>query len=208
MVAIECFSGTAQITEIFRGKGVQCLSLDRFQLRKGNKIDLLIDFLDFDYRSYSWDHFDFLFFAVPCTAFSKASGGKHFSKSFVPVTSRSEESIMIINRVIEIIKYFSKAVFYIENPAGGLYRYLVHIGFLPCNKVFVYRVDLLVFGFPTKKQTDVITNSTTPIMVSPIHRVNGKYQAKKFSNMTVTQRQTYPHSFVAMIVDNAISNHC
>ncbi len=206
MKALEFSAGTAQITEQFLLKGVDCECLDNHQLRNSRRIDYLMDFLEFDYKSIHPDTYNFLFFGVPCTAFSKASGGKHFTKDFARLTARSEEAVLIVNRVFEIIRHFKNAVWYIENPAGGLYRYLAHIGIIGSIHMHVYRIDQLVFGFPTKKQTDIFTNSSVPILVSPVFRVNGKYQKQKFDNLTLKQRQAYTSSFCAMIVDNALLN--
>lgn len=206
MKALEFFAGTAQVTKQFIKSGVVCHSLDNHQLRCSHSHDYLMDFLAFNYKSIPPDTYDFLFFGVPCTAFSKASGGKHFTSDFVPLTSKSHEAIAIVRRTFEIIAHFSSAIFYIENPAGGLYRYLVQEGYIPGSHIQVYRVDMLVFGFPTKKQTDIITNSRVPILVCPVVRVNGKYQQNKFDNLTVKQRQAYTVSFATMVVENAIAN--
>lgn len=206
MKGMEFFAGTAQISKQFIAKGVEFDTLDNYQLRSSHKIDYLMDFLEFDYKAIPPDTYNILFFGVPCTAFSKASGGKHFANDFLPLTSTAHEAIAIVKRVFEIIKHFSNAVFYIENPAGGLYRYLVLCGYLPGHYRNVYRVDMMVFGFPTKKQTDIITNSGVPIIVCPIVRVNGKYQGHKFDNLTLKQRQAYTVPFAQMIVENAISN--
>ncbi len=206
MRSIEFFAGSAGITAAFRSHKIEAFSLDIVNLRGCGSHNFLMDFLDFNYLSYPKDYFDIIYFGVPCTAFSKASGGLHFDKNFKPLTKTALKSEIIVSRVFDIISYFSSAVWYIENPSGGLFRYLTLKKIIPRIDVYVYRIDQVLFGFPTKKQTDIFTNSTIPFLINPVHRVNGKYQKVKFDNLTLKQRQAYTVAFCDYIVNNALNN--
>lgn len=206
MRSIEFFAGSAGITAAFRSHKIDAVSLDIVNLRGCSSHDFLMDFLDFNYLDYPVDYFDIIYFGLPCTAFSKASGGLHFDKNFTPLTETALNSEVIVLKVFEVISYFSNAIWYIENPAGGLYRYLLFKKILPRLDVHVYRMDQILFGFPTKKQTDIFTNSQVPFLINPVHRVNGKYQKVKFDNLTLKQRQAYTSAFCEYIANNALAN--
>lgn len=202
MRTIEFFCGTAHLSDVLEYQGHLAHTLDLVQIKNSRKIDYLQDFLEFDYKAFSPAHFDVIFFAIPCTAFSKASGGKHFDKNWQPLTQTAVTSSLIVQRCFEIINYFSQAIFYIENPAGRLVTFPPMAAFVTRSDVHIWRFDLLIFGFPTKKQTDLITNSEIPFLFCPVHRVNGKYQKNKFDNLSLRQRQTYPLAFCEFIANN------
>ena len=82
MRSIEFFAGSAGITAAFRSHKIDAVSLDIVNLRGCSSNDFLMDFLDFNYLAYPKDYFDIIYFGLPCTAFSKASGGFHFDKNF------------------------------------------------------------------------------------------------------------------------------
>lgn len=206
MMVIEFFAGSQSLSNIFRYQGHNVTSLDFVQVKGSPELDLKMDFMDFDYKSYSPGHFDILYFGQPCTCFSKASGGLHFSKIWEPRSHAAKASILMLERTFEIINYFKNATFYIENPAGRLYDFPAMQVFVKLNKILVYRLDLGAFGFATKKQTDIFTNSKIPFLFNPVHRVNGKYQIQKFDNLSKVNRQKYPIAFCEMIVANAVLN--
>lgn len=206
MVGIEFFSGSAKLTSFFVENNVNIISTDHVQLRKSRSHDVLIDFMNFDYKKYNPGHINFLYFGFPCTAFSKASGGKHFSKDWKCKTHLAHISELMIIRMFEIINYFKHAVFYIENPAGRLVSNPLMKFFISDCAAHIYRFDMSIFSFPTKKQTDLITNSNVPFLTNPVHRVNGKYQKKAFDNLTLKQRQMYTEQYCTFIFENFISN--
>jgi hypothetical protein len=203
---IEFFAGKQLLTETFINNNVSCQSLDFIQIRKSRKLDFQIDFLDFDYQAHYPGFFDFLYFGLPCTTFSKASGGKHFKNGIEPLTDMALTSIKMIDRMFEIIEYLKPKVFYIENPSGGLCNnHYFNIHFKQ-YQAYIYRLSLGAFGFATQKMTDIFTNSQIPILHSPVTRQNGRYSKVKFDNLTLRQRQSYPLPFCEMIVENCLLN--
>ena len=203
---IEFFAGKQQLTSSFLNENVNCLSLDFIQIRNTRKIDLLIDFMDFDYLSYAPGYFDFFYFGFPCTTFSKASGGKHFKNGFCPLTDNALTSIILLNRMFDIIDYLKPKVFYIENPTGGLCNNYYFNNRFKQYQAYIYRISLGSFGFPTQKMTDIFTNSNIPIMSNQVARQNKRYSKQKFNNLTLRQRQAYPKAYAEMIVENCILN--
>lgn len=205
--AIEFFSGSQQLTTTLNSLGINCISLDNRKLRGSKAPDHFIDFLEFDYKMFHTEYFNVLYFGFPCTAFSKASGGKHFNKRRHPLTATAHTSIKLMMRMFEIIDYFSSATFYIENPAGGLANNYYFANIWPLYKAHIYRLSMDHFGFPTTKQTDLFTNSSIPFLFNRSHRVNGKYSKQKFSNLSLNKRQSYTPDFCNFIASNIqISN--
>jgi hypothetical protein len=202
MIGFEFFSGSCSLTKTFINAGDTCFSLDYKQYRFAPKLDFQVDFLAFNYDAHIPQNVDFLYFGLPCTCFSKASGGYHFTKEWFPLTDAAHLSIDYLYRVFEIINKYPKATWYIENPAGRLYDFLQNWKSINYPDHIVYRFDMMYFDFPTKKQTDLFTNSSVPFMTSPVHRVNGKYQKVSFDNLTTNQRQCYPKKYCDAIVQN------
>jgi hypothetical protein len=206
MNGIEFFAGTSGIKKALQVTGLNMVSLDFVQLRGEMPIDLLMDFLDFEYQAYNPNHFNFLYFGFPCTTFSKASGGKHFIKSNTPVTSAAHTSILMMQKMFDIINYFDAAIYYIENPAGGLCNNELFKSLLRSSHGLKYRVFMGAFGFPTSKQTDIFTNSTALILSECRYRSNGRYSKQKFDNLTLKKRQKYPVHYCEMIALNFLLN--
>jgi hypothetical protein len=206
MRSIEFFAGSSVLSSQLEQHEFSSYTLDFVQVKNTRKVDFLMDFMDFDYSLFSPGHFDVLYFGQPCTCFSKASGGLHFDKNWQPLTPAAHNAILQLSKTFEIIKYFCNAVWYIENPAGRLFSFPPMQEFLKSQNSHVYRIDLGAFGFITKKQTDIFTNSKVILLSNPMHRVNGKHQAYKFDNLSKVNRQKYPEHFCKWIAENAKRN--
>lgn len=202
---LDLFTGTGNMSIALRAVGFNVVSLDVVQYYGSPQLTHKIDILEFDYQAYPSDYFNFLYIALPCDCFSKASGGYHFYKNRIPVTCAANTAIQIMGKIHEIIRYFDKAVFVIENPSGGLannFYFKNHCFFSKCN---VYTTSLGSFGFPTQKKTDLFTNSDTLLLLPQSYRVNGRYSKKSLDNMTKKQRSAYPLAFCFFIADYFIS---
>lgn len=165
-------------------------SLDTSPGYKGSKVDFCTDILKWDYKAYSPDHYSFLFIALPCQAYSIASGALHFKKG-IPVTSVAINAINILIRIYQITQYFN-CQFIIENPAGGLINNPFFKSFFNLQ---VTRFSQSSFGFPTQKKTDLFYNFNMLLVVPATYRVNGRYALKSLSDLSYRQRVTYPNSF-------------
>jgi len=203
---IEFFSGSGTLSQHFRLRGYNSMTLDNHKKTAKYPGHHFADFMDFDFKQYSRAHFSVLFFGFPCTTFSKASGGLHFTNRTDCKTAAAHTSIKMMFRMFEIIDYFSNSVFYIENPAGGLaYNYYFR-NIWPYYQAHIYRLSMDHFNFPTTKQTDIFTNSDIPFLFNRSHRVNGKYAKNKFDNLSKRKRQTYTPEF-ANFIGNNVSQH-
>jgi site-specific DNA-cytosine methylase len=201
MRLLDVFSGSQTLRNVFIDDGHEVVSIDNKKYRNSSPDTLIMDFLHFDYTTYHPDHFDVLFFGLPCTAFSKASGGLHFDKNFKPKSETAVISELLMLKCFETITYFNNATFYIENPAGGLCNHPLMKSFVKERYISMYRLFLSQYGFPTPKQTDIFTNNNIIAFFDSFYRKNGRYTKNKFDNLSLKQRQAYPVNFCKMILE-------
>ena len=201
MNILDLFSGSQMLAQVLRDRGHQVTTVDFHQYHCAPVLSHHKNIFDFHYQAYPATHFDFIFIGLPCTAFSKASGGYHFKNNMVPVTDTAKESILMIGLVYELLKYFGFPPFVLENPMGGLRNNFFFKNHCYFSQVTMYSTSLGAFGFPTQKKTDLFTNIDYLILFPTSYRVNGRYQKKQLCNFTKKQRSTYPLMFCNFIAD-------
>lgn len=200
MTVLSLFDQSNKIRDEFRSYYYQAYSLDIHPGKKNNKVDIVTNILDWNYKVFSPGHFNFLFIALPCQCYSIASGATHFKKS-LPITSHAINAINILIKVYQIIAYF-KADYIIENPSGGLVNNKFFKAFF---KVELTRITLRSFGYPTQKKTDLFHNFNLLFLSNPTVRVNGQYQAQRLDNLSYRKKVTYPDHFCSAIVESIIN---
>ena len=205
MIAIEFFAGTQKITKAFNNKLGGCKSLDFVQLKNERKIDFLMDFLEFDYQACNPAQIKFLYFGFPCNTFSIASGGLHWEKDKFK-TMESVAAYLMFLRMAEIINYFSKAVFYIENPSGAICSKEFFKNWCKESGFYIYTISQLSFGYPTQKKTNIITNSKALIVSPNTYKSKGRYQKVKLENLSLKNRQAYTEAYADFIIDNFLNS--
>ena len=81
MRILNLFSGYNVLTDISRLRGHEVITVDIKNYKNCSRQNHLIDFLDFDYKQYSRQTFNFIMIGFPCNTFSRASGGFHFKNN-------------------------------------------------------------------------------------------------------------------------------
>ena len=114
-------------------------------------IKLGLDIMTWDYRHLS-DVYGILA-AVPCTDFS-SSGAVWWAEK--DQDGRTARSLQLVDRTLEIIKYFEPVFWVIENPVGRLWKMRPELGkpwyFNPCD-----------FGDPYTKKTGLVGRFVPPL---------------------------------------------
>ena len=107
MNLLELFSGTRSVRTIAKLLGYNIILLDL------KNADINCDILEWDYKQFDRNHFDFIWSNPPCTEYSKTktTGIKNI-----------EYVNSIVLKTIEIITYFNPTYFVIENPQIGLLK--------------------------------------------------------------------------------------
>lgn len=198
---MEVFSGSQTLRRCFESANHHVVSIDNKKYRDSAPDTIIMDFMDFDYTIYPKHYFDFIHFGLPCDAFSKASGGFHFDGNWKPKTDFAYLSIELMLKSIQMTKYFKNAIFFFENPTGGLVNHPIFKEFILSSGLQVIRIHLGQYGFKTSKQTDIITNSNLLWVDNRMYRKNGVYSKVKFDNLSDNQRHTYPIAFCEKIVN-------
>ena len=107
MRLLELFSGTGSIGRAFEARGWGVISLD---ILPGATITSNI--LDWEYKNYPREHFDFVWASPPCTEYSKARTRAKRPRDF-------DGADAIVRRTLEIIWFFRPPLWLIENPQTG-----------------------------------------------------------------------------------------
>lgn len=152
MKLLELFAGSKSI-----GKQASKLGFDVFSsdINNFDGIDYVVDILDFDYKKVPFKP-DIIWASPPCTGFSVAAIGHHWSGgkgAYVPKTETAKLGIELVKKTIEIIDYYKPTFWFMENPRGVL-RKLPIVANLPRQSVTYCQ-----YGDERMKPTDIWTNS-------------------------------------------------
>lgn len=82
-----------------------------------------LDIMSFPYKSF--DRFDGILIAVPCTDYS-LSGAQYWKKK--DEDGRTEKSNQLVRKSLEIVKYFKPDFWALENPAGRINKCVPELG--------------------------------------------------------------------------------
>ena len=138
MKLLELFSGTGSVGKVAKELGYDVVSLD---LKDAN---INTDILNWDYKQFNRNNFQIIWVSPPFVEYSiaKTTGVR-----------KIDYANSIVQKTIEIIRYFNPSVWFIENPQTGL---LKHQDFM---KDFDYfDIDYCKYGFPYRKRARIWTN--------------------------------------------------
>ena len=154
MKILELFAGSRSIGNAAEQLGFQVYSSD---INAFKDINYVSDILQFDVSKVPFIP-DVIWASPPCTFFSVASIGKHWNIDNTPKTENAKLGVTIVQKTIEIIKYFKELnpniIYFVENPRGKLRK-------LPVANYFDKRhtVTYCQYGDKRMKPTDIWTNS-------------------------------------------------
>ena len=156
MKVLELFAGSRSIGKVAEKLGYEVFSNDIEQF--GN-IDYIADILLFEPNTVPFVP-DIIWASPPCTGFSVAAIGYHWTGgvgAYVPKSATAKMGIRLVLQTIAIIKYYQslnpKLIFYIENPRGVLRK-------MPFMQEFNrHTVTYCQYGDNRMKPTDIWTNN-------------------------------------------------
>lgn len=152
MKVLELFAGSRSIGKEAEKLGYNVFSSD---INNFDEIDYVISILDFDVTKVPFKP-DVIWASPPCTGFSVAAIGHHWSGgkgAYIPKTDTARLGIELVKKTIEIIEYFQPTYWFMENPRGVL-RKLDVVKNLPRQSVTYCQ-----YGDERMKPTDIWTNS-------------------------------------------------
>jgi hypothetical protein len=120
MFVLELFKGTGSIGKACARADIKVISLDN---EKISEPDILIDFMEWDYKSFLQENKDKLlavWASPPCTTYSLAARGVH-RKEGIAVSSEAKLADRLIDRLLDLVNSLPSHVpWFIENPRGKL----------------------------------------------------------------------------------------
>ena len=102
--ALDLFSGTGSVSRALKNLGFEVVSVD---LNPRCEATHNVDIMQWNYKSYPTGYFDIIFACPPCTQYSvaKTMGNRDLFGAD-----------KIINKTLDIIKYFKPSKWFLENP--------------------------------------------------------------------------------------------
>jgi hypothetical protein len=154
MKVLELFAGSRSVGKIAESLGMEVFSSDLIEFEG---IHYPISILDFDVTKVPFRP-DIIWASPPCTGFSVAAIGHHWSGgkgAYIPKTETAKLGIELVRKTLEIINHFQPTFWFMENPRGVLRKLDVVKGL---NK---QSVTYCQYGDERMKPTDIWTNSIT-----------------------------------------------
>lgn len=153
---LELFAGSRSIGKAAEKLGHEVFSSD---IEQFGQIDYVMDILNFDYDKVPFVP-DVIWASPPCTGFSVASIGRHWTHEkdiYTPKSDTSKLGIWLVKKTIAIINHYKKLnpnlIWYIENPRGMLRK-------MPFMQDFHRNtVTYCQYGDDRMKPTDIWTNN-------------------------------------------------
>ena len=152
MKLLELFAGSRSVGKAAEKLGYEVFSSDLIEF---DGIHYPISILDFDVNKVPFKP-DVIWASPPCTGFSVAAIGHHWSGgkgAYIPKTDTAKLGIELVKKTIEIIEHFQPKYWFMENPRGVL-RKLEVVKDLPRKSVTYCQ-----YGDERMKPTDIWTNS-------------------------------------------------
>ena len=151
MKTIELFSGTKSFSKVMTKYGHETFTIDNdLTLEPDLCVDILNDSIEFPYKP------DIIWASPPCTAFSVASIGHHWTggkQAYVPKTKEAKIAMDLVRKTLRIIKASEPKWWFIENPRGVLRKLGILDGFRRVT------VTYCQYGDSRMKPTDIWTNA-------------------------------------------------
>jgi len=148
------FCGTESMKKVAIKLGHDCVSLDN---DVQHNPDVVADILTYDPGSCDYAHF-----SPPCTGFSVASIGTHWTgghRAYIPKTETAKLGIKLLHRVAELIAKHKYTYWTVENPMGVFRKVFPDI--LKQHGVTDFKmvtVTYCQYGDKRMKPTDFFTN--------------------------------------------------
>lgn len=201
---VEIFSGSGTLSKAISPARFFKITIDNRQRKNVCEPDYKMDILKIPVDSSIFSQAHLLWFGLPCTAWSNASGNFHINKSGILISDTAKKSASILAHAINIINYNRPLYWVIENPRGRLQKQNMMIHFLETYPGVIKNFSMGSFGFPSQKPTQLFTNWYNLKLPNSLPYGRGAKSNGNFDNLTVCQRQKYPVLFCQHIANQLL----
>ena len=118
MIVYDFYSGTGSSTQAFKDAGHTVIKIELDEYFEADERDILTLTADILISKYGQPHF--IWASPPCTSFSVASIGHHWTEDKKPKTTQALESLELVEFTLNLIKALKPAAWLMENPRGML----------------------------------------------------------------------------------------
>lgn len=206
--AIDLFCGTKSFAKIADKFGYKMQTID---FNKEFNPDICIDILFLNPHELFLMP-DILWASPPCTTFSVASLGHHWTGgkgAYIPKTEECKIGLKILEKTISLIREVQPICWFIENPRGVM-RKLIDDLFLKYNlKAQRYTVTYCQYGDTRMKPTDIWSN--IDLNLKPMcHNGDSCHVSAPRGSRTGTQglKGAMERSIIPKLLIEDILNHC
>lgn len=151
MRILELFSGTGSVGKVAQQLGWDVVAVDISD--ELGHVDILVDIMKWDYKTYPPKHFDIIWGSPPCATFSilqYCTVGRNGRTKEGIVQKMHSVGVPVLMKLLEIIMYFQPSFWFIENPKTGRMKEFLSLPY--------YDVDYCRYGYNYKKPTRIWTN--------------------------------------------------
>lgn len=151
---MDIFCGTKSMQKVALQRGYPCTTIDN---DTQHNPDILGDVMHLDITPCWYVHF-----SPPCDAFSVASIGRHWTgghRQYIPKTDKAKQSILLLQRIAQLIKTNKYTYWTVENPRGMMRKLFPAI--LKQQGIKEFRcvtITYCQYGDTRMKPTDFFTN--------------------------------------------------
>jgi hypothetical protein len=196
--AIELFSGSKTVADVLKQNAWSVVTVDNNRNLHAN---ICIDIMQLQ-KYHLPESVNFIWASLPCTHFSRAANQKHWKKTtlkyrqyhYEPLTPEAIQSILLLQKTLDIFSWFPGALWLIENPIGRLH----HMPAMKSTGHFRYGVNYIDWNHFIAKETYLFTNFHLPFtqkkVQSPLPGVR-------------SIRPSYQRSIVPALLVEFIVNH-
>jgi hypothetical protein len=118
LIVYDFYSGTGSSTQAFKDAGHTVIKIELDEYFEADERDILTLTADILISKYGQPHF--IWASPPCTSFSVASIGHHWTEDKKPKTTQALESLELVEFTLNLIKALKPAAWLMENPRGML----------------------------------------------------------------------------------------
>ena len=161
MKMLELFSGSGRMSDYFETLGFETFRVEYNDQLETSRIDLNIDitYLTSEMIIEKFGRPDVIWASPPCTTFSVASIGTHWTGgigAYIPKSTKSKRGLKLLEHTIKLIEELNPKLYFIENPRGVMRKMQV------MKNLPLYTITYCQYGDNRMKPTDIWTNHISP----------------------------------------------